>query len=181
MMKTQDLGAMEDLRHTAYAYLKATKHDEAKVVDFFNEMDENRDDRISLREFKTYMTKISSDHGSKYGSDEEFFRKLTRGGRDYWEYCDVVTFLYIVNSGRPFCNECRNFIDGSFFTCVQCFDRHGDYNYNFCPSCYCIVSGKKLGHGHCHKEFMDPVSLLRLKAKREQISPIAKPTLKVCL
>lgn len=130
-------------------------------------MDENGDEKISFEEFKSHMKSAGME---KYGSDRDFFDKLTLGNRDYLEYCDVVVLLYIVNGGRPFCDKCSYFIHGTFFTCVLCFERERDYLYNLCTSCYA-----KKSHGHCHKEFVDPVTLLRLKAKRdsaEQGTPI---------
>ena len=154
---------MEDLRHTAYACHEAAKEELDEAINaFFDEMDTNRDKRISFDEFKRYMKTVDCE---RYGSKRHFFDKLTRHNNDYLEYCDVVMLLYIVNCGRPFCQECERFIEGLYFTCVQCFEKEGDYAFNFCPSCYYINKN----HDHCHKEFMDPISLLRLKKKKELV------------
>ena len=54
----KDLLAIDDLRYTAYAYQQAVKKEkgnENDLLDIFNEMDANHDNRISFGEFKRYM------------------------------------------------------------------------------------------------------------------------------
>ncbi|GMN66611.1 hypothetical protein TIFTF001_035674 [Ficus carica] len=157
---------MEDLRHTAYAYYEAgKKHLQEPVKLFFEEMESNGDEKVRFEKFNRYMKTVDcAQFGTKYFFDLLRGDKNSRGDEEeFLSYGDVVTLLYIINSGRPFCEKCKGFVQGTYFTCVQCFEAESDYSFNVCPSCFYAGS-----YHHCHKEFMDPFVLLRLKKKQIQ-------------
>ncbi|GMN64989.1 hypothetical protein TIFTF001_034059 [Ficus carica] len=150
---------MEDLRHTAYAYYEAGKEQlEETVKLFFEEMERDGDEKVWFEEFNSYMKTVDC---AQFGT-KDFFDLLRGDKKEYLKYGDVVTLLYIIHSGRPFCEKCKGFVQGTYFTCVQCFEAESDYSFNVCPSCF--YAGI---YHHCHKEFMDPFVLLRLKKKQD--------------
>ncbi|KAK9906027.1 hypothetical protein M0R45_000106 [Rubus argutus] len=126
---------MEDLRQTALAYYQDAPEDMRPAVEhFFQEMDRDAKDRVSRQDFLEYM-KMDEDcaHMSNH-------------------------------SGRPFCNgHCKNFIKGSYFTCVKCYDNSSD-TFNVCAACY--LDGKYV---HQHRNFLDNYLLPEAK-RREALS-----------
>ncbi|CAN6551910.1 unnamed protein product [Malus baccata var. baccata] len=148
---------MEDLRQTAFAYYKHASTDDQRLVDeFFYEMDLDENDRVSLQEFTEYMER----HGDyKHLCNSLFFDE----GHEELDFMDVMTLLYIIYSGRPFCNgQCKKFIKGVYFACVKCYDDYATdatNTFNVCPACY--ADGK---YGHGHDKFLD--SFLLLQSKR---------------
>ncbi|KAF3457587.1 hypothetical protein FNV43_RR02245 [Rhamnella rubrinervis] len=64
-----------------------------------------------------------------------------------------------LQDGRPFCDGCGVFINGTFFTCAECFGKKTS-TFNVCVDC--------LGCGsfvHNHKNFVDNFFLLESKRK----------------
>ena len=152
---------MEDLRQTALAYFKdASKELQLLVDEYFSEMDADGNDRVSLQEFTEYMERYED---CKHLCNSLFFDELKKEGHEELDFMDVITLFYIVYSGKPFCNgQCKKFIKGVYFTCVECFD---DYStdatntFNVCPACY--ADGKYV---HGHDKLLD--SFLLLQSKR---------------
>ncbi|KAF4351611.1 hypothetical protein F8388_003264 [Cannabis sativa] len=157
---------MDDLHDTATAYYDLLKHETKLAIKAFcEEMETKVPDKISFEEFSKYMNIVGF---SQFGS-KKFFDQLRRRGRDHLIFADIITLLYIIESGRPFCQgtNCENnFIPGMYFTCVKCFfENNCDYFFNVCPKCF--YNGH---YKHCHKEFLDPIVMLRLKTKQDQSS-----------
>ncbi|XP_062104442.1 uncharacterized protein LOC133815644 [Humulus lupulus] len=157
---------MDDLRVTATAYHEFLRHETKLAIKAFAEEMETKEfrDKIKFDDFSKYMSTIGFPH---FGS-QKFFDQLRREDRDHLVYADIVTLLYIIQSGRPFCQgkDCANnklIITGVYFTCVKCFLQHCDYHFNVCPNCFYNER-----YEHPHKEFLDPMVMLRLKAKQDQ-------------
>ncbi|XP_048430586.1 uncharacterized protein LOC125472784 [Pyrus x bretschneideri] len=152
---------MEDLRQTAFAYYKYASTDVQRLADeSFYEMDLDKNDRVSLQEFTEYMER----HGDyEHLCNSLFFDELKKEGREELDFMDVMTLLYIIYSGKPFCNgQCKKFIKGVYFACVKCFDdcaTDATNTFNVCPACY--ADGKYV---HGHDKFLD--SFLLLQSKR---------------
>ncbi|XP_060959838.1 uncharacterized protein LOC115722665 [Cannabis sativa] len=156
---------MDDLRDTAYAYYEHFNHETQKSIQTFSEQMETKSlpNKIKFREFSAYMKDIGF---PQFGS-KNFFDQLKRGKKDHLIYADVITLLYIIESGRPFCNglDCKNkFIVGLYFTCVECFFKNDcNYIFNVCPDCFRTKS-----YDHSHEVFLDPIVMLRLKTKLDK-------------
>ncbi|PON94866.1 Calcium-binding EF-hand family protein [Trema orientale] len=153
---------MDDLRETAFAYYDVIDDNTKQAIKAFSEQMETEKlpNKIMFKEFSAYMKTI----GFAQFSSKEFFDELRASKRDHLVYADIITLLYFIQSGRPFCRgyNCKDFIKGMYFTCVKCFEKEGDYSFNVCPSCY---RAKNYNHGH--EEFLDPTVMLRLKIKQE--------------
>ncbi|PON40286.1 Calcium-binding EF-hand family protein [Parasponia andersonii] len=151
---------MDGLRETAYAYYEVIDDNTKQAIKDFSEQMETKKlpNKIMFKEFSAYMKAI----GFAQFSSKEFFDELRASERDHLVYADIITLLYFIQSGRPFCNHCKKFIKGTYFTCVKCFEKEGDYSFNVCPSCY-----RTNNYNHDHKEFLDPTVMLRLKIKQE--------------
>lgn len=153
---------MEELRETAFAYYRdAPKDMQLSVEHFFREMDRDAKDRVSRQDFLEYM---KMDEDCAHMSNHSFFDALKTEESEELVFMDVVTLFYILYSGRPFCNgHCKNFIKGSYFTCVKCYDNSTD-TFNVCASCY--LDRKYV---HQHRNFLDNYLLPEAK-RREALS-----------
>ncbi|XP_021824751.1 uncharacterized protein LOC110765819 [Prunus avium] len=161
---------MEELHAAALAYYSNGSPELQRLAwSFFQSMDTNNDGRISSSEFYEFL------HQSGYSwiiNDPSFFMKLDRnrdGGLDFYE---VLTFYYIVKTRNIFCQGCRVYLCGLYFTCVACFDVGADHHqgtYDLCAACYSIRN-----FYHHHTYFLDNHVLLRSK---RGLPPCARPDL----
>ncbi|XP_021291633.1 LOW QUALITY PROTEIN: uncharacterized protein LOC110422165 [Herrania umbratica] len=143
---------MDELRQIAKAYYElAPKNIQKEAQKFFNEIDFNGDRPfIALEEFLEFMKQKPY---SAYRSSN-LFKELCRGnGANKLGFMDVMTLYYIVQSGRPFCNGCDEFIKDVYFCCMECF--HSSTKYCLCLQCY---KAKKY-RNHPHRQFLDNFTL----------------------
>lgn len=126
------------------------------------------DERVALHEFLEFMRQKSYKQClmmnqldvDQFMNTAEFFRKLDKDKKGL-DFSDVKTLYYIIQSGRPFCKGCGEFIAGMFFTCVRCFEG-GAATFSLCLHCY---NGHKFIHTAAHCLFLDNYALL--EAMRE--------------
>ncbi|OMO53830.1 hypothetical protein CCACVL1_28300 [Corchorus capsularis] len=133
------------LRKLAEAYLEAAS---AKVKEaaetFFKEMDIDGNGVVELSEFMEFMREEPS-IATEYKS-RSFFESLCKINQKKLDFLDVMTLFYIIQSGRPFCATCAEFITDTYFCCKQCF-RTKD-RYCVCFKCF----QDKHYKFHCHGE-----------------------------
>ncbi|XP_017974779.1 PREDICTED: uncharacterized protein LOC18603333 isoform X1 [Theobroma cacao] len=143
---------MDKLRQIANAYYElAPKNIQKEAQKFFNEIDFNGDGHIELEEFLEFMKQKPCD---AYRSSNLFKELCAGNDAKKLGFMDVMTLYYIVQSGRPFCNGCDEFIKDIYFCCVECF--HSSTKYCLCLQCY---KAKKY-RSHPHRQFLDNFSLL---------------------
>ncbi|CBI23728.3 unnamed protein product, partial [Vitis vinifera] len=160
---------MKELRQIATAYCRSTSEDikeKEKIRKFFSSMHYGNHERVALHEFLEFMRRKAYKHLTNNNLDlefmntPEFFRKLDKDKKGL-NFSDVKTLYYIIQSGRPFCKGCGEFIEGMFFTCVSCFER-GSTCFSLCLHCY---NAQKFIHSATHHLFLDNYALL--EAMRE--------------
>ena len=170
---------MKELRQIAMAYCRTTSEDikeKEKIRKLFSSMHYGNHERVALHEFlefmrqKSYRQLIYSNLDLEFMNTPEFFRKLDKDKKGSLDFSDVKTLYYIIQSGRPFCKGCGEFIAGMFFTCVSCFER-GGATFSLCLHCY---NGQKFIHSAAHHLFLDNYALL--EAVRETAWKAKKPT-----
>lgn len=146
------------MRQIAFAYYKDAPEDmKICVHEFLSEIDPDESEKVSLQQFLAYM---GMHKDLKHLCTPSFFNELKQKGREELWFMDLLALFYIASTKRPFCNgDCKNFIKGGYFTCVQCFYHHSPENFDLCADCY--LEGKYV---HPHKNFLD--NFLMLKTKR---------------
>ncbi|XP_042034549.1 platelet binding protein GspB-like isoform X2 [Salvia splendens] len=119
------------------------------------DLDGNRE--INLDEFLSFMRQQGY---YKKMQNCSFFQMLDTSGRGTLAFMDVITFYYIIKSGRPFCDSCHRFIPGTFFSCVKCFNQLRD-SFTLCTSCH--LNTNKYHHKHDGRSalFLDNFTLLQ--------------------
>ncbi|KAL7145061.1 hypothetical protein ABFS83_07G053500 [Erythranthe nasuta] len=159
---------MEELRQTAKDHYRAGS---PKVQDlafeFFKSMDTNEDSTVDLSEFLAFMRS----HEGRYSNmhNRYFFDDLDLDSNGTLDFSEVMALYYIIKSRRPFCDFCRKFIPGIFFSCVECFNDSQAAPFDLCPVCY---RSKRCKHGHNGRvQFLDNYTLL--EAKRDSDLAIA--------
>ncbi|KAL1561682.1 hypothetical protein AAHA92_04356 [Salvia divinorum] len=102
--------AVEELREIAkFYYNSATPQVQEQAKHFFNSMDLDGNGEINLVEFLSFMREEGY---FKQMRSNSIFEMLDPTGRGTLAFMDVVTLYYIIKSGRPLCDSCRNH-DGS--------------------------------------------------------------------
>ena len=128
------------------------------------------DGRVALHDFLEFMDKkCDNNQNFKYMNTPSFFKILDRDKQGL-DLVDVRTLYYVVQSGRPFCRGCRDFLAGTFFTCVTCFEKSGQSSFCLCPSC---LRDKKFRHDH--DLFRDNYVMLQAVSKRSRRARTAAP------
>ncbi|XWS53732.1 hypothetical protein CRYUN_Cryun10bG0025800 [Craigia yunnanensis] len=147
---------MEELREIAKAYLAVASNDiKESSKNFFRAMDSNSDTKVSLHEFLEFMRQ------ERYRElrSSDLFKKLCRRNSKDLEFEDVMTLYYVIQSGRPFCNGCDEFIKCTYLCCIECF-HSSQRNYCLCIKCY-----KDKRYSHRHDQFLDNFTLLEVKRR----------------
>ncbi|KAF3457820.1 hypothetical protein FNV43_RR02480 [Rhamnella rubrinervis] len=146
---------MEEIRETAKAYYNnLTEEKKSKAKEMFLSMDLNEDGSVSASEY----VKVMGEKGFKSCNNETFFEKLDKNGDGKLDFEEFMSLYYLLKSSRlVFCDghECRAFIDGVYFTCVDCFKNASD-SFDLCSSCFSNKS-----YTHKHSTFLDNYMLLR--------------------
>lgn len=154
--------SMEDLRQTAMAYYRMANDNIKFVVqDFYEAMHPNDNGGVGFMKFSEYMKTLRIENMSSM----EFYDELKQPQNNELYLDDIITLFYIIHSQRPFCQgQCKKFVKGIYFTCVECFDvDHGQSGppFSVCSQCF---NGQNFKHQH--KEFMDPsVLLIRCRSR----------------
>ncbi|KAF7131625.1 hypothetical protein RHSIM_Rhsim09G0015400 [Rhododendron simsii] len=100
---------MEELIKIANIYYKSSSpamRDAAHK--FFKAIDHDNDRKVCLHESLGFMR----DEGHAKLSSRHFFKSLDRNRSGTLDFMGVMTLYYIIQSGRPFCYECDDFIPG---------------------------------------------------------------------
>ncbi|PIN02189.1 hypothetical protein CDL12_25297 [Handroanthus impetiginosus] len=116
-------------------------------------MDTDGDGRVDLSEFLAFMRQ----QGYLDMHNPSFFNVLDHDDNGTLDFAEVMTLYYIIKSGRPFCNSCKNFIPGIFFSCVECF-KNPKKPFNICHDCYRFTKCKHDHNGRV--QFLDNYTLL---------------------
>ncbi|KAF2314066.1 hypothetical protein GH714_021860 [Hevea brasiliensis] len=169
---------MEEISETAKAYYANLSGKQKRLTtDTFQAIDANGDGKISFNEYAQYLKQ----KGFKILSSPDFFRKLDKDGNGALDFDEFITVHYICSSKRVyFCDECRVFLDGVYFTCVQCFNGPGN-TYDLCCACY-----RDKDVNHKDALFLDNYTLLQARGSKIRIrfdgksSPLACPLQSDC-
>ncbi|CAL5395163.1 unnamed protein product [Camellia sinensis] len=149
--------------------------------DFFNSMDEDHNEKVSLSEFLNNMKEGGL---VKAENPPEMFKLLDVNRDGSLDFKEVVALYYVIKSGRPFCGGCGKFIPGMFFSCLICFDNEDD-KFCVCPKCF-TNENKSYNHKHMPDHFLDNFALLEAKRKmaidtRKPPAPLEEPKKKSTL
>ena len=151
---------MEELREITEAYWAgASVEIKTEARNFFNAMDSNFDNKVSLDEFLEFMRKERYQHLRS----SDLFKKVCRGNSANLEFLDVMTLYYIIRSGRPFCNCCENLSRISTFVAP---------NASTAPRRIVAFASNvtRIRHSHPHHQFLDNFTLLEVKRSDKQVS-----------
>ena len=151
---------MEELHMAASAYY-GNASDELRqlATEFFNSMDTDGDGEVSFNEFVQFLVQIGY-----HWVDPNLFRSLDRNGDGLLDFFEVLTCYYILKTRGVWCDCCKAYLMGLYFTCVACFDnaRITGQTYDLCSMCY-EARRHQQQHPH-HNYFLDSHVLLRAKA-----------------
>ncbi|OMO53827.1 hypothetical protein CCACVL1_28297 [Corchorus capsularis] len=146
-----------ELRKMALAYYQvASGQMKATFEKLFKGMDFNDDGEVELCEFMEFMRDqptIEEQYKSR-----SFFELLCKTNQKNLDFMDVMTLFYIIQSGRPFCATCAEFIPLTYYCCMQCFLSKKS-RYCVCFKCYL----DKKYCNHCHPgddQFLDNFAFL---------------------
>ncbi|OMO53828.1 hypothetical protein CCACVL1_28298 [Corchorus capsularis] len=142
---------MDEVRKIAEAYYLAGPDEVRNAAhEFFDKMDEDKDEYISQEEFATFLEQL----GDKKLETSPVFWLLDSMGDEKLNFMDIMALYYLIKSGRPFCNgaNCGELITGVYFSCIECF-------YNSKGFCICTECFKKKNHDQSHR-FLDNFTLL---------------------
>ncbi|KAF3457821.1 hypothetical protein FNV43_RR02481 [Rhamnella rubrinervis] len=150
---------MEEIRETAKAYYNnLTEEQKFEAKEMFLLMDLDEDGSISASEYVK---------GFKSCSNETVFEKLDENGDGMLDFEEFMSLYYLFKSNRlVFCDGhgCRAFLDGVFFTCVDCF-KNASKSFDLCSCCFSNKS-----YTHMHSTFLDNYMLLRsIEASNKKI------------
>ncbi|OMO95428.1 Calcium-binding EF-hand [Corchorus olitorius] len=148
---------MNEIRETARAYHANLSQDEkTEATKIFKSMDSDGDGKINLTEFRAWVTKEETGRHDY----ESLFKMLDKDEDGNLEFEDVLALFYLHNTRRfLFCEGCKAFIKGVYFTCVECFNDVACDSYILCCSCY---RNSFFLHHDDHKTFADNYHLLSI-------------------
>ncbi|KAI4345919.1 hypothetical protein L6164_013004 [Bauhinia variegata] len=143
---------MEEITRAAKAtYEKLSASEKQEILNMFNSMDQDGDNKISLQEFKTYFATKGDQAKAKAKANSNLFNLIDRNRDKTLAFEEALTLIYISESGRPVCDGCGKFIQALFFTCTDChYNRPDEDGYNVCIACY-----ETGNFSHDHTEFLD--------------------------
>ncbi|CBI23727.3 hypothetical protein VitviT2T_006818 [Vitis vinifera] len=145
---------MEEIREAALAYYEAGTQEQKQLAwAFFQTLDVDGDGTVSVQEFVNFLR----GRGYRLFDNPNFYRALDRDGNGCLDFHEVLTFFYIIKSGRPFCDGCGIFLKGLFFTCLNCYES-SHTTFDLCSACY---RGKRFSHQHA--AILDNYTLLTHK------------------
>lgn len=146
--------AMEGIRRAARAYYDHLPDGERKnATKDFNDMDKNRDGKISLLEYVDYLKKKKATSFVQ----QSIFRALDKDDNGTLDFEEAIVLFYLMKSGRAIiCKGCEKFLAGAYFSCSQCFFNVSVSTYEICCACY---RGNNFTH-HGDAIFCDNYTLL---------------------
>ncbi|PWA78375.1 Serine/threonine-protein phosphatase [Artemisia annua] len=154
---------MKELCKIAMASFQADSDEVQKLArDFFRAMDSDGDGKIDETEFLEFMQVQGYCDKAK---NLDLFKQLDLDGNRTLDFDEVMTLYYIIKSGRPFCDYCKEFIPSTYFTCVGCLEEDPNKRPSYvCLDCF---TEQKCDH-HKHNDlsrFVDNYSLLEAMKK----------------
>ncbi|XP_059446744.1 uncharacterized protein LOC132178314 [Corylus avellana] len=148
---------IEELHVAASAYYNNASSEVKQLArEFFESMDTNEDDTVSMDEFVEFFKGYSNNN--MYSKNH--FTALDRNRDGCLQFREVLTLYYIMKTRGVWCKQCRTCLTGLYFTCVTCFDSADDMTYDLCAACY---SKRNFQHPHPSSSFLDSYVLLRSK------------------
>lgn len=147
---------MEEIREAALAYYENGSPDQKRLAqDFFDCLDEDGKGKVDVRE----VISILGEEEDEVVDYSGVFQELGRDKDGKLDFNGFLTLFYVIKSrSRPFCDRCRVFLKGLFFTCVRCHESSNVDTFDLCSKCY---RGKKFSHEH--DGFLDNYALLAHK------------------
>ncbi|WCJ24133.1 hypothetical protein M5689_006115 [Euphorbia peplus] len=139
---------MEEISKTAQAYYANLSENKKQLASqVFKSIDANGDGKISFKEYgKKKFKSISS---------VQFFQKLDKDGNGMLGFDEFIILQYLYVTERVYsCDGCKVFLEGAYFTCVQCFNNDSNNTYDLCCDCY----SNRIHHQH--SVFLDNYTLL---------------------
>ncbi|OMO95316.1 hypothetical protein COLO4_15987 [Corchorus olitorius] len=150
------ISQLQQLRKMAEAYYESASRKVKKAADtFFKEMDFDDNEVVELSEFMEFMRE-EPNIAVQYTSCH-FFHFLCKLNKNHLDFLDVMTLFYIIQSGRPFCATCGDFIMDTYFCCTQCFFSR-QKRYCVCFKCY--EQKEYRNHDHPGDQFLDNFAFL---------------------
>ncbi|XP_010243840.1 PREDICTED: uncharacterized protein LOC104587812 isoform X2 [Nelumbo nucifera] len=142
---------MDEIRVAAAAYYENCPKGEIQEVEkTFRDLDADSKGKVSFKEFDAFY--------SATGVTDELVY-LDRDGDGYLDLQDAIVYYYI-DKTRARCQVCKHFINGMYYSCIECFGQKGSFGdrktYNLCFSCY--PTGR-LDHPHF---FLDNYTFLQM-------------------
>ena len=157
---------MESMRRLAKIYYDVGEEGlRNKANKFFDSMDTKRDGKISLQEYLGFM---ASNHDGPL-RHPEWFHILDKEKKGSLSREDVRTLYYMINSGRPFCIGCGEFVGTVYFTCVECFNVSCTL-ISVCLECY---EANRIHHEH--NQFLDNFALLQFQRTESPLPALKAP------
>ncbi|XP_077237921.1 calcium-binding EF-hand family protein [Tasmannia lanceolata] len=150
--------SMEEILRAGRVYCQALNLSQEDIAHkLFRVIDTDGNGKVSVEELIEFLTRS----GMSFDEAYDLFVSIDMTSRANLSLEDVVALFYIF-SMRPRCDKCRNFVMGSYYSCVACFtmsinDLETD-TYELCPECYRIGDCE-----HEHQLFLDNYALLHMK------------------
>nr|DAD18233.1 TPA_asm: hypothetical protein HUJ06_019696 [Nelumbo nucifera] len=160
---------MQQIREAALAYYGGSS-DEVKqmAMKFFKAMDYNGDGKVSVQEFQDFLRR--STECRSYNFKPSLFTELDEDGNGLIDFSEAIVFFYIIKWRAVFCVECGSFVEGLYFTCVECFQDRSRDTYNLCSACF--RSGKRSTE---HQLLVDNYAMLQILRESTSITPNGTP------
>ncbi|XP_021899954.1 uncharacterized protein LOC110816162, partial [Carica papaya] len=168
---------MEEMREAAIGYYNNLKPElQRQAHRFFRSMDRNGDGRVNYNEFIYFLNQRGY-----HWVHPNMFLELDKNRDGALDFYEVLTFYYIVKTRNVWCQNCRLWLKGLYFTCVTCFDdsaRGGaGGTCDLCVRCYQQRAVHRY-HSH-HDIFVDNYTLLHCKRSSSHHAPAANVNLQV--
>nr|DAD22500.1 TPA_asm: hypothetical protein HUJ06_023963 [Nelumbo nucifera] len=129
---------------------------------FFEAIDSDRDGKVSMKEFEDFLQR--STKCRNYNFKPSLFTKLDNNGHDLIDFEEAIVFYYIIKWRAIFCHECGSFVEGLYFTCVECFRDKCRDTYNLCSTYF--HSTKQCSE---HQLLVDNYAMLQMRRQSTSI------------
>ncbi|OMO95240.1 Calcium-binding EF-hand [Corchorus capsularis] len=160
---------MDEIREAALAYYANLPESmKQQAWSFFRSLDRNGDGKIDVQEYTIALNRM----GITWMNNLGFFKELDRDGNGTLDFDEVITLFYLKESGRSyFCDGCRAFLKGVYFTCLTCFNSGPATcsSFDLCCSCY---RNNNFNHHHHATSFVDNYVLLQSIWRHKTVSPM---------